>query len=135
MSAPAITAGTTAPQGETNLDLTVADLAAIQQELNGINEQIDVLAQRRANLQVRIAQASERVQATGGTAATAQALDAATAVANELGQHLGNFSASATEAEDVTSAAHAGLAPARDAQDELHAAGARGEFVSAATSD
>lgn len=127
---------TTAPsQGETNLDLTDNDLANIHRELDAVNEQVDALAQRRTNLEQMVQRAKERIESTGGTDATTKALDAASAVVTALGQHLGNFSASVTEAGDVTNAAKAGLAPARDAQDALQASGARGEFVDRATSD
>jgi hypothetical protein len=104
-------------------------------ELAAVTEQADVLAARRARLQALVTQAQERVTATGGTAATAQALDAAQQVVNEIGQHVGGVSAAAVEAEDAALSAHAGLAPARDAQDALAAAGARGEFVDTATHD
>ncbi len=124
---------TTSTQGETNLDCTAADLAGIQAELAAIEEHNDALAARRAALQARLATASERVESTGGTTATAQALDAARAVVDQLGQHLAGVSDSTVEASDVTQAAHAGLAPARDAQDALQAAGARGEFIDTAT--
>jgi hypothetical protein len=134
MTAP--TTNQTGPQqGETNLDLTTQDLADLRQQLAGVNEQADTLAARRQQLLLTIDRVSERAAATGAPAATTQALDAARQVANEIGQHVGNLSQSAVEAEDVTAAAHAGLAPARDAQDALHAAGASGEFVSAATAD
>jgi hypothetical protein len=124
-----------APQGETNQDLTAADLAAIQVELGRANEQVDHLAQTRNNLQALVDRCAERVAAHGGTTATAQALEAAQQAIAQLNQAVGLVSQSAVEAEDATGAAHAGLAPARDAQDALHSAGARGEFVSAATSD
>lgn len=131
MTAPAPTAA--APATETNLDLAGVELGAIQASLARIDEQTDALARERDTLAAQVAAASERVAATGGTTATITALDGANAVVEQLGAHLGGFSEAAAEAADVTSAARAGLAPALDAQDSLHAAGARGEFVSSAT--
>lgn len=125
----------TGPAGETHLDLTAAGLSAINQKVAAINDQVDALAADRAELAAMVAAEAERVAANGGTADTTAALDAANAVVAQLGQHLGGVSEAATEAADQTAAAHAGLAPARDAQDALHSAGARGEFVSTATSD
>jgi hypothetical protein len=124
-----------APQGETHQDLTALDLAAIQIELGRANEQVDQLAQTKANLEALVTRCSERVASKGGTTATAQALEAAQQAIAQLNQAVGLVSQSAVEAEDATGVAHAGLAPARDAQDKLHSAGATGEFVSAATSD
>ena len=128
-------APTAAPQGETHQDLTALDLAAIQIELGRANEQVDQLAQTKANLEALVTRCSERVASKGGTTATAQALEAAQQAVLQLSQAVGLVSQSAVEAEDATGAAHAGLAPARDSQDLLHGAGATGEFVSAATSD
>jgi hypothetical protein len=130
MTAPVQTA---APQGETNLDMTAVELDQINAELAGINDEVDALSARKARLAAKVQAASERVTANGGTAATVQALDAATAVVNQLGQHLGGVSAAATDAADQTETARSGLTPALDAQDTLHSAGATGQFVSAAT--
>lgn len=126
---------TAAPQaagGETNLDLTAADLTLMQSQLAAITEITDALAAQRGQLDDTIDRVSARAAASGGTTATLVALDAARAVSTQLRDHLSGFSDAATEAGDVTSAAEAGLTPARDAQDSLHAAGATGEFVSAA---
>lgn len=135
MTQPTAAPAAAAPQGETHQDLTADDLAAIQAELGHANEQVDALAQTRNNLQALVDRCSERVGTHGGSAATAQALEAAQQAIAQLNQAVGLVSQSAVEAEDATGAAHAGLAPTRDAQDLLHGAGARGEFVSAAASD
>jgi hypothetical protein len=136
MTTPTTPASTsTAPAGETNLDLTDADLAAIHAHLARIGELNDQMAGARAALEGAVAVATERATTNGATAATQQALDEANAVVALLGQHVGGVADAAAAASDHTSAAQAGLAPARDAQDTLHSAGARGEFVSTATSD
>lgn len=133
MTAPTGTAAATG--GETNLDQTEADLAIIQAQLAVVQDHNDQLAGAAARLEGLVAVAEERATSNGATAATQQALDEARAVAALLTQHAAGVSDAATAASDHTAAATAGLAPARDAQDTLHSAGARGEFVSTATSD
>ena len=139
MTAPTATASSNrtaaAPAGETHLDLTEGDLATIHGHLSRVQELNDQMAGVRAALEGAVAAATERATVNGATSATQQALDEANAVVALLGQHLANVSDATSQAEDHTSAAQVGLAPARDAQDALHQAGARGEFVSAATSD
>jgi hypothetical protein len=129
------TATSQVPQGETNLDLTDIGLTRISTRLNRLSELVDQIAAEKDALRAEVAVESERVAVNGGTAETRQALDAALALIAQLDSHVGGVSESATEAADQTQAARAGLAPARDAQDALHSAGARGEFVSTATSD
>lgn len=124
-----------APQGETNLDQTAADLDNINRQLAEINETVDRLAQQKQNLLALAAQAGDRANANGGTSATLQALDSAMAAASSISTATGNISDHVTEATDHTNAAHEGLNPARDAQDTLQSAGARGDFVATATSD
>jgi chromosome segregation ATPase len=131
MTAP--TQSTAPATGETNLDVTAQRLEEIRATLAQVTDQADALAAQKTQLEAQIRAASDHATSTGGTAATQQALDAAQAVVDQLGQHVGNVSQSAVEAGDTTAAAHAGLAPARDAQDMLHAAGATGEHVSAAS--
>lgn len=130
---------TTAPAaptaGETHLDLNAADLARINAQLTRIAELNDQLAAARDELSEEVKTANERVNASGGTAATRQALDEAGVVVDLLGQHVGGVADAAVAAGDAAGAAEEGLAPARDAQDTLHAAGATGKYVSAATSD
>lgn len=124
----------TAPVGETHLDLTAQGLGGINATLAQVAEANDQLAALRLTLQAQIQEVTERVNANGGTAATAQALDEANTVVNMIGLHIGNLADASANASDQTAAAEAGLAPARDAQDALHTAGARGEFVATATS-
>lgn len=124
-----------APTGETNLDLVVADLAAIRGHLARIQDLNDQMGGARAALDGAVTAASERANAAGATAATRQALDEAGAVAAQLGRHVSNVSDASAAASDHVAAAEAGLKPAQDAQDTLHTAGATGEFVSAATAD
>ncbi len=133
MTAPTSTAPGAAPQGETNLDTLDAILAQINTELNNISDDVDRLNSRRMTLAGLVAHAFEIAQSTGATAATRAALDAAMSVVNQLGQHMGQVSDATAKAEDEVLQAKAGLVPARDAQDQLHASGARGEFVSAST--
>lgn len=125
----------TAPTGETHLDLTAAGLRSINARLTRIAELNDALAAERAALAAEVTTENERVTANGGTAATTQAFDEANAVVDILGKHIASAADATASASDQTSAAEQGLAPARDAQDTLHSAGARGEYVSAAASD
>lgn len=124
---------TTAPQGDTNLDQTTHDLVAIKAKLAKVGDLNDQLSTERADLLGMVAAAKERVQVTGGTAATVQALDAAEAVCARIDQNLAGVADATIEAADQTEAADRGLDPARHAQDALHQSGAQGEFVSAAS--
>lgn len=133
VTAPTAATTPVAPATETNADLTAADLSEVHGALADITDGVDSIQGHKARLDAAISAAAERVDATGGTSATAAALDSARSVSAQLGAQLGALSASAVEAGDVTSAAEAGLRPAQDAQDTLHSAGASGEFVSAAT--
>lgn len=127
--------GTAASAGETHLDLTVLGLGAINATLARVNELNDQLAAARATLSAQVAAETERVAANGGTTTTTQALDEASAVVDLVGEHVRAASDAIAGATDQVSTAEQGLRPAQDAQDSLHSAGARGEFVSTATSD
>lgn len=132
VTAPTTTAPAQSAPGDTNLDQTVVDLSALTAKLAQIEEANDALAGHGVELDGLVSQAYERAVAAGAPAATMVALDQAAAVSAELKTHLTGVSDATVAARDVTDAAIEGLAPAQDAQDTLHAAGARGEFVSAA---
>jgi hypothetical protein len=121
--------------GETHADLTASELAAIHATVGRISDLNDQTAAEQQNLAAQVQAAKERVAQHGGTAATAQALDEAEALVVTLGQHGAQLGDAATATGDQTAAAEAGLAPARDAQDQLASAGARGDYVATATSD
>jgi hypothetical protein len=123
------------PQGETNLDLTVVDLTEVETLLALVDDGVDQVAQTGQRLDTAISRATERAVLAGAPAATMAALDAASGVSRQLGDHLSGVSQASTEAGDQVTAARHSLTPAQDAQDRLHSAGARGEFVSTATSD
>lgn len=127
------TTATPAHNGETNLDLTDDDLTRIGTQLAAINNQVDALTADRNRLAALVTAANERATAKGATTATTTALDAASAVVTQLGQHLGGVSDTTVEAADQTAAAQAGLKPARDAEDGLHAAGATGQILAPAS--
>lgn len=127
------TATAKAPTGETNLDVTVGHLNNMSGQVARIAELNDQLSAAGAALQQAAARTAEHAAATGATAATQQALDEANAVAGLIRQQAAAMGDAATATGDQLQAASVGLRPAQDAQDGLHASGARGEFVSAAS--
>jgi hypothetical protein len=125
--------GSAQPRGESNAAVTEAKLGAIRGTQEKISDAIDQLAAMRAELEQQVADANEFAEGTEQSAATRQALDAATALAAQLGQHLGQFSDTAEQAVEETSAAREGLRPVVEAEDALAQVGAGGQSVARAT--
>lgn len=120
-------------QGESNATVMAQHLERISVLHTRISELTDQLAAARNELSTESASATEFAEQTGQSAQTRQALDAATAVTDQLGQHLGSVSDAATEAAEQTDTAREGLRPVEQAEDELLQAGADGRAVAAAT--
>lgn len=133
MGAKTNTPTSSTPQADTNAAVMAAQLGAINASNQQISDLTDQLAKLRAEQEARVRTANEFAESTGQTAQTKTALDAATAVNVQLGQHLGAFSDAAEVAAEETNAARDGLTPVIHAEDTLTQAGADGRAVAAAT--
>lgn len=125
----------TIQQGETHADLILVKLDGLGRWISQAEDLNDQASATASAIEAEVAEASEYSESKDATSATKQALDEAKGVASAIRETVARLADLCAQASESVGAATVGMRPAIDAQDGLHAAGARGNVVATATSD